>query len=54
MQVLGRADRLVGLVILGESDLDLLDELGLGHAGIGLGSCDFGTGLRTFEIAFAP
>jgi hypothetical protein len=41
MQILGRADRLVGLVILSEGDLDLLDQLGPGDAGIRLGPRDW-------------
>ena len=54
MQILCRADRLVGLVILGEGDLDLLDELGLGHARIGAAAGDVGIGLVAPQVQLAP
>ena len=54
MQILGRADRLVGLVILGEGDLDLLDKLGLGYARIGAAPRDIGTGLVAPQAQLAP
>src|SRR5436190_22079309 len=51
VQILRRADRLVGLVILRECDFDFLDELVFGHACIGAGPRDFGAGLDAFQVA---
>jgi hypothetical protein len=54
MQILGPADRLIGLVVLGKSDLDLFDQLGLGHLRIGVAARDIGIGLVAAQIELAP